>query len=464
MQNITVNQEQKHDVLVSLHTKDAARTGFSGDYLSTLLVEKDGKIEVLLGLGKNELDVRQWQEVFASVAKTMVKHKLDAYDVDITAALKAHNSLGARYAALGLLLGSYSFSLKEKEEKEVLVNFVVGDQETATVEAAVEEATALATGLYFSRDLVNLPSNHLHPQDMAKRITDFVSPLGVECETLEADQLKEKGINGLFLVGDSSDNKPALLVLRYLPLGEDEEKIGLVGKGVTFDSGGYSLKPPASMMAMKSDMAGGAAVAGTMYALAKNKVQTNVVAVIPLCENRVSPSSIVPGDVYTSYSGKTIEVLNTDAEGRLILADAVTYIQRDEGVSRIVDIATLTGAVGVALGSAASGVVTNDSDWWSIVEEASKVSGERFHVFPVYPEYEKMLDSQIADVKNIGERSAGAITGGLFIGRFVEDRPWVHLDIAATSWTESPGFQFQSKGGTGSGLVTMYQLCQDLAK
>lgn len=462
--NLSIQTETKHDVLVRTVDKSAARLGFSGDLLSTLFIEQDGKLELLVGLGDEALNVRQWQDLFANIAKTMAKHKIKAYDLDLSSILAVHGEQGAHYASQGLLLSAYSFSLKAQESETVDVNLLVADADTAAIEAVVNESQAVSEGILFARDLINLPSNHLHPRDMAARITDLVSPLGVECEVLEADTLKEKGINGLFLVGDSSENKPCLLVLRHLPLGPDHEKVGLVGKGVTFDSGGYSLKPAASMMAMKSDMAGGAAVAGTIYALAKNKVQTNVVAVIPLCENRVSDSSLVPGDVYTAYSGQTVEVLNTDAEGRLILADAVSYIQKDEGVSRIVDIATLTGAVGAALGNVAAGVVTNNHDWWAKVEAAGDVVGERYHVFPDFPEYHKMLDSSIADVKNIGDRSAGAITGGLFIGRFVEDRPWVHLDIAATSWTESPAYAYQSKGGTGSGLVTLYQLCVNLAK
>lgn len=462
---ITVSQDRQHAVKVTLLTKTAARNAFSGDFLSSLFIEKNDEMELLLGLGDEPLNIRQWQNLFAHVEKITAKHKIAAYDVDITPILEQFGPIGARYATLGLSLSTYSFSLKSKTKTadSLEINLLIGDADLADIEVVVRDTESIAEGVFFARDLINLPSNHLHPLDMARKVTELLSPLGVECETLEVDQLREKGLNGLLLIGDSSVNKPCLLVLRYLPLGPDADKIGLVGKGVTYDSGGYSMKPPKSMMTMKCDMAGGATVASTIYALAKNEVQTNVIAVIPLCENRVSEQALVPGDVYTAYSGQTVEVLNTDAEGRLVLADAVTYIQKDESVSRIVDIATLTGAVGAALGSIYSGVIHNDSQWWHAVEEASHISGERFHAFPTDPEYDKMLDSNIADMRNIGD-GAGTIVGGLFIARFIDKTPWVHLDVAATAYTESPSYAYLSKGGTGFGLCTLYQLCADLAE
>lgn len=456
--NFQINKSA-HATSVLVHDKTAVRPGFSADFLETFFVASDDKLQLYIGSGDKELSVLQWQEVFATAASTLKNHKLDDFNVDLAPVLKAQGINGIRNAVLGLVLGSYNFSLKN-DEREVTINCLAPESyDDQTVAAKVDEAAALAKGIWMARDLSNLPSNHLRPEDMARRITELVEPLGVECETITADRLEEMGMNGLFLIGDSSANKPCMLVLRYLPQGVDKEKIGLVGKGVTFDSGGYSLKPSASMMGMKSDMAGGASVAATIYALAKNQVSTNVVAVIPMCENRVSDSSLVPGDVYTSYSGKTVEVLNTDAEGRLILADAVSYIRQDEHVDRVVDIATLTGAVGAALGNGVAGVVSNNRDWWEQVERASVTSGERYHLLPDYPEYHKMIDSSIADVKNIGESYAGAITGGLFVGRFAEDTPWVHLDVAATSWMSSPLFAFQTKGATASGVSTLYQLC-----
>ena len=444
---------------VVVFDQKGARPGFAGDFLQTFLVSENDKLQLLVGSGDKELPVLQWQEVYATAAATFKKHKVDAFDVDLAPVLEAQGVDGIRNAVLGLVLGSYNFTLKKEEEREISINLLVPEAYNEEAGAKITEAATLAESIVMARDLTNLPSNLLHPEDMAERIMTALQPFGVECETITADRLKEMGMNGLFLIGDSSAHKPCLLVLRYLPLGADHETLGLVGKGVTFDSGGYSLKPGASMMGMKSDMAGGASVAATMYALAKNKVSTNVIAVIPICENRVSESAMVPGDVYTSYAGLTVEVLNTDAEGRLILADAVSYIHKDEKVSRIIDIATLTGAVGAALGNGVTGVVSNNSDWWAKVEEASIDSGERFHLLPDYPEYHKMLESSIADVKNIGESYAGAITGGLFIGRFVEDTPWVHLDVAATSWMSSPLFAFQSKGATASGVTTLYLLC-----
>ncbi len=440
--------------------KNKARPGFSGDFLETFFISENDKLKLLVGLGDKDLPVLQWQEVYATAAATLHKHKVDAFDIDLAPVLDAQGSDGIRNAVLGLVLGSYNFTLKKEDKREININLLLPESfSEEDAKSRMDEAVTLAEGIVMARDMTNMPSNLLHPEDMARHITGTLEPLGVECETISADRLKEMGMNGLFLIGDSSAYKPCLLVLRYLPLGSEKETLGLVGKGVAFDSGGYSLKPGASMMGMKSDMAGGASVAAVMYALAKNKVETNVIAVIPICENRVSESAMVPGDVYRSYSGKTVEVLNTDAEGRLILADAVSYIRKDEKVSRLIDIATLTGAVGAALGNGVTGVVSNNKDWWAKVKKASTISGERFHLLPDYPEYHKMLDSSIADVKNIGESYAGAITGGLFIGRFAEDTPWVHLDIAATSWMSAPLFAFQSKGATACGVTTLYLLC-----
>ncbi len=457
-QTITLNHARTTAV-VHVQNKAAAFTGFTGEFLDSFFVAEGDKLNLYIGSGDKELPLLQWQEIYALAASTMQQHKIDRYDVDISPIVTALGHEGIVHAVHGLVLGTYNFKIKQ-EKKVSTINLLL-EGATEEAEAKLAEALSLAEAVVMARDLINLPSNYLHPMDFAKSVSETLTPLGVECEIIEADRLKEMGMNGLYLIGDSSDFKPALLVMRYLPLGKDADRLGLVGKGVTYDSGGYSLKSSPGMMGMKSDMAGAASVAATVYALAKNSTATNVVAVAPLCENRVSGSAMVPGDVYTSYSGKTVEVLNTDAEGRLVLADAVSYIQKDEGVSRIVDIATLTGAVGSALGNGVTGVVTNDKDWWSKVEEASAVSGERLHLLPDYPEYHKMLDSNIADVKNIGDTFAGAITGGLFIGRFTEETPWVHLDIAATSWMTSPLFRFQAKGGTGCGIMTLYALCKN---
>lgn len=285
----------------------------------------------------------------------------------------------------------------------------------------------------------------------------------MDVEITGGEALKDMGMNGLYSIGHSSDFPPQLVVMRYNG-GNDDLKTALVGKGITYDTGGYSLKPAGSMATMQGDMAGSAAVAGALYALAKNKVKTNVVGIVVLAENRLSNQALVPGDVYTAYNGTTVEVLNTDAEGRLVLADGVAYAVKDEKADRILDIATLTGAVVRSLGHGVAGTVTNDAALFEEIEKAGKLSGERYWNFPTYREYHTMIDSKVADIKNIGKPEGGSITGGLFIGRFAEETPWIHLDIAGTGWAETPLFEHLTTGATGTGVDTMYYFCKNKAE
>ena len=235
---------------------------------------------------------------------------------------------------------------------------------------------------------------------------------------------------------------------------------GLIGKGVTCDSGGYCLKPANSMLGIRGDMAGAASVIGSIYALAKNNIKTNVVAITPICENRISDSSLLPGDVISSYSGKTIEVLNTDAEGRLILADAVSYGIINEKITKVLDIATLTGAVVNLLGFSIGGVMCDNQELFNNFERAHNISGERYLRLPFYKEHKSMIESSIADIKNLGKSHCGTLTAGLFIREFAQGKPWIHIDIAGTAWVEPPIFEYQSKGATGAGVTTIYELCK----
>jgi leucyl aminopeptidase len=262
-------------------------------------------------------------------------------------------------------------------------------------------------------------------------------------------------------VGNSSDNKPRLIAMKYTGNKDSDKVYGFVGKGVTVDTGGYSLKNSAGLMYTKGDMGGAAAVAGAIYAIAKNKLSVNVVAVIPAAENRLSNQSHIPGDVVTSMNGKTIEILNTDAEGRLILADAITYAVREAKVTHLVDVATLTGAVVGALGTVAAGCTTNDADYLADFYNAAKLAGERYWQLPLFEEYEEMLKSKVADLKNMGGPNAGTIAAALFLREFVEDKPWVHLDIAGTSQTEAPSNDYHCFGGTGFATPSLYFLAEN---
>ena len=331
-------------------------------------------------------------------------------------------------------------------------------------EAALRETDILTQAICFARDLVNCPANKLTPDGMARRMVKEAQALGIETEVLDEAQTRALGMEAFLTVGSSAAHAPRLIVLRYKGGREGEAPIALVGKGVTCDTGGYCLKASSSMKGIKGDMAGGAAVCGALLALAANPTPINVTAVIPAVENRISPESFIPGDVIGSLSGKTIEVGNTDAEGRLILADAVTYAVEKEGAAKVVDIATLTGAVVGMFGFTTAGFLSNDEEFCAAFQSAYARSGEQYWRLPAFPEYRKMIESPVADVSNVSTDGCGTITAGLFIGAFVEERPWIHIDIAGTAWVDSPRWAYQTNGATGAGVTTLYELCKGYAR
>lgn len=339
-------------------------------------------------------------------ANTVKEKKQKTFCINVKPWMEQYGVQVLRDLTQGMLLADYQQIRFPKKEREPLQIELTGVEEAFRKEAEsfVQEGEILAESICFVRDLVNLPANYLRPADFVNRVTEWMEGTGVEIECLDKTELKKQGLNALLAVGESSEFPPYLMILRYRNCPESKELLGLAGKGVTCDTGGYCLKSPSSMMGMKGDMAGGAAVAGAIYALAKNKVKTNVTGFIPLCENRVSPGGLLPGDVITAYGGKTIEVVNTDAEGRLILADAVAYGAKKEKVTKIVDIATLTGAVVRALGFGTAGVLASDDEMWNLLERAAECSGEWFWRLPITREYEKRIESDIADVKNSWRR------------------------------------------------------------
>ncbi len=432
-----------------------------GNYLQSFLRNDQGKATLLLGLGKEISEKIQIKEIFAKAIKEMKTYKIDKFSIDVSKIAATCGIDSIRDMVEGLMLGLYEqrqFPAKSKEEYEIIL-CGIEESETLHAKKLVEETVSVIEGVLFARDMVNLPGNKLRPTDFAKEITNFMENTDVQIEQLQYEELKAMEMNALTAVGGSSEFPPCFLILRYLADPDNKEIIALVGKGVTCDTGGYCLKPASSMLGIKGDMAGGAAVAGAIYALAKNHVKTNVIGLIPMCENRISPGSLLPGDVITSYSGKTIEILNTDAEGRLILADAVAYAVEKENVSKVLDIATLTGAVVNMLGFSVAGVVTDNQEFFNDFRNAYQKSGERYWRLPVYPEHEIMIKSKIADIKNMGEKFCGTIIAGLFIKAFAKEKPWLHLDIAGTAWVDSPIFEYQSKGATGAGVTSIYHLC-----
>lgn len=313
-----------------------------------------------------------------------------------------------------------------------------------------------AEGVCLARDLINLPGNELTPERLASYAEDLAHQLDLEIEVFDEWSAAEEGMGGLLGVGQGSVHPPRMIVLHYNGAPDSAEKWGLIGKGITFDTGGISLKKAPGMEEMISDMGGAAAILGAVKIAAELRAEVNIVAVIPTAENMPSDRALKPGDVLQTMSGYTVEVVNTDAEGRLVLADGLTTAIR-RGASRLVDVATLTGAVMAALGTEATGAVANNEELLRQVIRAGERAGERIWQLPSYPEYKKLIKSDAADLKNSGGRYAGTITGGLFIGHFAEALPWVHLDIAGTAWLES-GRGWEPKGGTGVMVRTLAEL------
>jgi leucyl aminopeptidase len=313
-----------------------------------------------------------------------------------------------------------------------------------------------------ARDLGNEPGDALPPRVLAERTAAMAKAEGLEVEVLDEARLKELGMGGMLGVSRGSEEPPRMIVLRYTPAAPEGETFGFVGKAITFDSGGISIKPREGMEWMKYDMCGGAAVVGAMRAIARLKPANPVVGVVCASENLPSGKALKPGDVIRSYNGKTIEVLNTDAEGRLVLSDGLAYAI-EQGATKIVDLATLTGACVIALGNTYAGAMTNDEAWGGTVLGAARAAGEKIWELPMDRAYRELIRSDIADIKNIGGRAAGTITAGYFLREFVGTTPWVHLDIAGTAWVEEERPDI-ARGATGFGVPTLVELAVPFAE
>jgi leucyl aminopeptidase len=364
-------------------------------------------------------------------------------------------------AVEGAILGHYEPDLyKTDNDKTELESFRVVAGGDASVEKAVTRGRILAEAQNFTRRLVNEPANRLTPADIAAAARELATEFSLDCEVLDQDQMKGLGMGALLGVAQGSAEPAALIVLRYRPeKAAGTAHLGLVGKGVTFDTGGISIKPAEGMEKMKYDMAGGAGVLGAMRALAQLKPRIPVSAFIPCVENMPGSRAQRPGDIVTTMSGKTVEVINTDAEGRLILADAITYARR-QGCTHLVDAATLTGAIVVALGHMRVGLFTNQDAMRDRVLAAANAEGERMWPMPLDADYKDYLKSAFADLPNVGGRWGGAITAAMFLKEFAEDTPWVHLDIAGTAWLDDPK-PFLAKGATGLPVRTMVRLATE---
>ncbi len=365
-------------------------------------------------------------------------------------------------AAFGARLASYRFDkylTKEKPEKKPSIATVrVASANVGGAKAAYKPLEAVADGVTFTRDLVSEPANILYPDEFAQRVKGLET-LGLEVEVLGEAEMAKLGMGSLLGVGQGSRRESKLVVIQWKGAKDKAaQPVAFVGKGVCFDTGGISIKPAEGMEDMKWDMAGAGAVAGLMYALAARKAKVNVVGILGLVENMPDGNAQRPGDIVTSMSGQTIEVINTDAEGRLVLADALWYCQDRFKPKFMVDLATLTGAIIISLGNDYAGLFSNNDDLANGLLKASAAEGENLWRMPLPPQYDRMLDTLAADMKNIGGRPGGSITAALFIQRFVNGLPWAHLDIASTAWKKPSTNATIPDGATGFGVRLLNRL------
>ncbi|MCE7029729.1 leucyl aminopeptidase [Jiella avicenniae] len=454
--------------------KAAPIAKFKGKSLATLDLIAPAAVEAdrLLVVGTHSKEPAS-EEDFLKLGGTALSKTKGAARVTIRCELPggAVSPEDAARIAAGALLRGYDFDLyktkkaKSGEEEEDVsgdqpstLTLAVADPEAAR--AAFEREEAVATGTMLARDLVNEPANILGPVEYAERIQELAKQ-GIDVEVLGESEMKALKMNALLGVSQGSPRPPRLVIMRWNGAADDEQPVAFVGKGVVFDTGGISIKPAGSMDEMKGDMGGSAAVVGLMRALAGRKAKVNAIGIVGLVENAVDGNAQRPGDIVTAMSGTTIEVLNTDAEGRLVLADALWYCQDRFKPKFMVNLATLTGAIIVALGNHYAGLFSNDDALAERLSAAGKASGEKVWRLPLGREYDKMIEGKFADIKNIGGgRAGGSITAAQFLQRFVNDVPWAHLDIAGTAMG-SPSNEYNQSWASGFGVRLLDRLVAD---
>ena len=425
---------------------------------------------VVAGLGKSsDFTIDIAREVHAETARLLASKGVESYSTILHGAGMGGLGAGecAQAAAEGLALGLYSFEKYKSNSKDSsisAVNIVEYDQSKLDeISHGMDRGTAIGGAVNLAREMGNEPANYMTPTRMAEIALDVSSEAGMDLTVLERADIEGLGMGSFAGVAQGTEEPPKFIVLKYEgDPGNPDNNLGLLGKGITFDSGGLDLKSAEGMLTMKSDMSGGACVIGAMKAIGALRPKINVWGIVPATENMPGRRAQRPGDVVRAMNGKTIEIGNTDAEGRLVLADALCYAV-ENGLTRIVDVATLTGAIGVALGNGATGVFGNDQAWVDTVVGTGNSVGERMWQLPTFPSYSEEYRSDIADIRNTGGRGAGAITGALIIGEFAGDARWVHLDIAATTRTTSTT-GINPKGSTGVPVRTLVELASSLAE
>jgi leucyl aminopeptidase len=474
-------EESDHDTpKPQVLTDDAAITNAAADLIAsgevtgkameTTLLHKPAGVKakrlLLIGAGKakgfSASDVRK---IAGAALRTLKSKDLKTFAI----AAPVNPGIDAEDAAKAIVEGAYVGSFDpdyyksdRKEQKIDTITIIVSpDSNTNVVQSAIDIGTIIGKAQNFTRDLVNEPGNRMTPTILADRAKKMCDEVGLQCETYGPDKIKELKMGAFWSVAQGSIEEPRLIVMRYEPKGAPERPfLGLVGKGITFDSGGISIKPSDGMEKMKYDMAGGAAMIGAMRAIAQLKPEVRVIGIVCATENMPSGSAQKPGDVQIAMSGKSIEIINTDAEGRLVLADGLHYA-KELGATHLIDAATLTGAVVVALGMVNVGVFSNDDDFYNRFNASLKASGEKMWRLPVEDDYREMIKSNIADIVNSGGRWGGAITAAMFLKEFVGDTPWIHLDIAGVAWMEDAK-PWIAKGPSGIPVRSLVEFVREL--
>jgi leucyl aminopeptidase len=423
----------------------------------------------LVGLGKqNEFNLEKLRAAFAKVMQHLrnlnIKEAATEINLDL---LPRKKDQMAQAVAEGSLLGLYQYTpfktvgredLKEMEQ----LTIVADAKDFSLIESAVKKAQMITQAVCFARDLISAPSNEMTPTIMAQKAQEIAHRKNVSCRVLNKAKMKEMGMNALLAVASGSNEEPKFIILEYAGGKKSAAPIVLVGKGLTFDSGGISIKPAEKMDEMKTDMSGGAAVMGVIMAAADLQLPLNIVALVPATENMPGGSAYKPGDIVKSYSGKTIEVLNTDAEGRLILADALAYASELKPAA-VVDVATLTGACVIALGDDVIGMLGTDDKLKNEINGAAQTTGELVWELPLWESYHELIKSDIADYKNSSGRVASTITAAAFLSKFAGDSPWVHLDIAGPAWTTKDK-PYIPKGASGVTVRLLVEFLRNRAQ
>jgi len=478
---IVLDRSEKNDKAqpqVSIESSDAALKDAAADVIAggevagkvfeTTLLHRPTKLKarrlLLLGGGKaktfSAFDLRR---LAGAAVRTLKAKGLRSFAfLAPEAGLKADEAVKA--IVEGAFVGNFDPDYYKSDRKDQKIDglTVVARGDQAKLQQAVEEARIVGESQNFTRDLVNEPSNRMTPTILADRAKKMAAEVGLKCDVYGADKIKGLKMGAFWSVAQGSDEPPTLIVLRYEPAGAPERPVlGLVGKGITFDTGGISIKPSDGMEKMKYDMAGGATMIGAMRAIALLKPKLKITAIILATENMPSGKAQKPGDVQIAMSGKSIEIINTDAEGRLVLADGLFYA-RQLGCTHLIDAATLTGAVVVALGSINAGIFANDEAMYDRFSQALDKAGEKMWRMPLDDEYKEIIRSSIADIVNSGGRYGGAITAAMFLKEFAEETPWLHLDIAGTAWTEEQK-PWIAKGPSGIALRSLVEFARDFA-